>query len=98
MANRIVFKYDQMNTAATAITEKEAKFKSDGQKLITDLKETFSKWEGSSATAFDNLLDGRVNEFIVVQIPNLIDVLVEEIKVSSSSMKETDDTIAGQIK
>lgn len=100
MAEKIIFKYENIGTAVTSIKKIAEDYEEAGKTLITELNAATASWEGASKDKFDTLINTgakSVKEYVEITIPTVIKGLSEMLESNAAQMKGADDKIAGQL-
>ena len=97
MAQKIIFRYENMNQTANKISELSEDYQRAGTELINALNEAMNSWEGESKTKFSTFINGDVNTYITQTIPNVIKGLSEMLESNSKQMQDADSNIAQQL-
>ncbi len=93
----IVFKYDEMRTAATQIADISARYKAASDKFQADFADAVSAWEGASKDKMMMFINGPVNEYMGTTVPGIVNALAELLKANADQMEQSDQQIADNI-
>lgn len=93
----IVFKYNEMTTAAGQIREIATKYKTIADTLQNDFASAASAWEGDSKDAMTAFMTQGVNEYTAVTVPQLLNGLADLLDANNEQMKSADAGIAENI-
>ena len=84
----IVFKYDEMRTAATQIADISARYKAASDKFQADFADAVSAWEGASKDKMMMFINGPVNEYMGTTVPGIVNALAEPNPSSGAGIRE----------
>ncbi|MBQ1388933.1 MAG: WXG100 family type VII secretion target [Clostridia bacterium] len=93
----IVFRYEEMESAANALEGLAEQYKSAANKLNDDYMTSTSSWEGDSKTRMDNFMTGAVLDYTGTTVPGLIDALAQILRANAQQMQNADQQIADSI-
>lgn len=97
MADRIVFKYPEMESAANRIEGCAAEYEQAAATFLSAIQSATASWEGDSKNKFTTLVEGSVYNYIHDSIPEMVRGLAQLLKNNSSSMQNADSEIAKNI-
>lgn len=93
----IVFKYTEMESAATQISELAGKYTSAANTFETDFTGAISQWEGASQEKMKAFISGPVKEYMADTVPKLLNSLAELLRANATQMQNADQQIADNI-
>jgi WXG100 family type VII secretion target len=93
----IVYRFPEMETAASEIDGYADQYRSAAQTLVDSITSATASWEGDSKDKFRSFLEGAVYEHIHENIPQIVSVIAAEIRASSENMSRTDTNLAENI-
>ena len=93
----IVFKFDEMRTAVTQITDIAARYKAASDKFQADFADAIAGWEGASRDKMSAFITGPVNEYMGTTVPGIVTALAELLKANADQMEQADQQIADNI-
>ena len=96
MAEKIVFNYEEMNSAVATLKKCSEQFKTDGATLVKSIENATASWEGASKEKFNTLMQS-VNEYVTQSVPAMVQGLSDLLKNNADRMSETDTEIAKNI-
>lgn len=97
MAQKIIFRYGNMNQTVTKISELSDNYKTAGVELIDALNTAMGSWEGDSKDKFAAFINGDVNTYITQTIPDVVKGLSEMLASNAKQMQNADSNIAKQL-
>ena len=93
----IVFKYDEMNTAASQINDLASKYKSAADTFENDFLSAISGWEGDSKDKMSSFISTPVKEYMATTVPKLLTSLADLLQSNISQMQKADQQLADNI-
>ena len=93
----IVFKYNEMEQAASQIDDLATQYKTAADTFENDFLSAISGWEGMSQEKMQAFISGPVKEYMGVTIPKLLNSLAELLRANSTQMQSADQQIADNI-
>lgn len=93
----IVFKYAEMESAATQIDDLAAQYKAAADTFETDFLGAVSSWEGASKDKMNAFISGPVKEYMGVTVPKILNSLAELLRANATQMQSADQQIADNI-
>jgi len=97
MADKIVFRYEAMNSCVQTIRGILEQYKTAAGTFNSDFNAAISEWEGDSKEKMKAFIDGAVNEYLAETIPNIVDALATILEENAKQMKDADEQIAANI-
>lgn len=92
MANSWSVTTEKLTTAATYVEEKTGKFKTDYEKLYTELANLKSaQWQGVASDAFNSKLEGYRTNF--TNLENTLKAFAEALKSRAKNYETTENGI-----
>lgn len=95
-ANTIVYNYDEMQKAVTALIKAKQEYTNAANTLKTALGNATNSWTGLSKDKFTTLSES-VYEYLGVSVPGIIEGLISLLENSTNVMAETDSQISQYI-
>jgi WXG100 family type VII secretion target len=96
MAN-IVYRFEEMRSAAEEIDGYVEDYKSAAQTLQSALDTATANWEGDSKTKFKTYIDGPIYTHLHDKVPEILAIIAAEIRASADNMERTDSEVASGI-
>lgn len=93
----IVFKFDEMKTAANQIEDISARYKQAAATFQKDFLDATTGWEGASKEKLQSFITGAVNDYMATTVPGIVSALSELIKANADQMEKADQQIADSI-
>lgn len=93
----IVYKFDQMRSAAAKIEDIAQRYKTASDKFQSDFAEAVTGWEGASKDKLSNFISVAVNEYTGTTVPGVVNSLSELLKANAEQMEKADQQIADNI-
>ena len=93
----IVFRYQEMRSAANQVAEIAERYKNAAERFETDFLASISNWEGESKDKLEAFITGAVNEYIATTVPNIVTALSELLLANAEQMEKADQQIAENI-
>ena len=97
MAAKIVFNYDQMDSAVNTLNKCATDYEQAATTLKASIDPLLSIWTGASRDKFATLWEGSVYPHIHESIPASVRGLADVLKSNATTMQEADSEIAGNI-
>lgn len=97
MADRIVYRYPDMESVAGKIDGYSTRYAEAGSRLISSIDAATADWEGASKDKFMALVNGSVNNYVTKSVPEWVAALAKVLRQDITSMQEADDQIAASI-
>ena len=93
----IIFKYEEMQDAATKIEELAKSYKNAATTFETDFTAAIAGWEGESKDKMVKFIGGSVKEYTEATVPGVLTALAELLKANAKQMADADSQIAENI-
>ena len=93
----IVFRYEEMRSAAAAMEDIAGRYKNAASTLESDFIAAISGWEGESKEKMQKFVSGSVMEYTRDTVPQLITSLAELLRTNADQMEQADRQIAENI-
>lgn len=93
----IVFKYTEMEQAASQIDNLATQYKNAADKLEEDFLGAIGSWEGASKEKMQTFISGPVKEYTGVTVPKILNALAELLRANATQMQNADQQIADNI-
>ena len=93
----IVFKYAEMESAATKIEDLATRYKAAADTFETNFVSAVSGWEGASYEKMTAFISGPVKEYTGDTVPKILNSLAELLKANAKQMQSADEQIAANI-
>jgi WXG100 family type VII secretion target len=93
----IVFRYEQMTSAAGQIRDIATRYKAAADNLQSEFAGACGEWEGDSKDAMTRFMTMGVNEYTGTTIPQLLNGLADLLEGNAEQMKSADAGIAENI-
>ena len=93
----IVYRFEEMNSAASEIDGYVEQYKSAAQRLIDSLNAVTKDWEGETKEKYSAFINGPIFEHLYENIPQIVAALSSEIRMSSENMSQNDSSLADSI-
>ena len=93
----IIFRYDEMQAAATKIEELATSYKNAATKFETEFTAAIAGWEGDSKVKMEKFIAGTVKSYTEETVPGMLSALAELLKANAKQMAEADTQIADNI-
>ena len=93
----IIFRYEEMQAAATKIEELAESYKKAATKFETDFTAAIAGWEGDSKVKMEKFITGTVKEYTEKTVPGMLSALAELLKANAKQMADADNQIAENI-
>ncbi|MBR6102526.1 MAG: WXG100 family type VII secretion target [Ruminococcus sp.] len=93
----IVFKFDEMRTAAAQIEDIAARYKQAAATFQKDFADATTGWEGASKDKLTAFITGPVNDYMATTVTGMVTALSELIKANAEQMEKADQQIADSI-
>lgn len=97
MADHIVYRFTEMETAAQTVDDYASQYKNAATSLVESVGAAVADWEGEAQVKFLAFLNGTVHEYIHKTVPELVAAVSRQIRDSSKHMAETDAKLAESI-
>jgi len=93
----IIFRYPQMQTAASQISNIAERYRQAANTLIQQMDSAIMPWEGESKNRFYQYVMGPANEYISKSVPGAVEALAEMLNENARFMQETDRDVANSL-
>lgn len=93
----IVFRYQEMTEAASAIQNIATRYKTAADTFETEFTSAISGWEGESKDKMQKFISGTVKEYTYDTVPKLLEALSTLLTANADQMKTADQQIAENI-
>lgn len=93
----IVFKYEEMRSAAESIVNIAGRYKSAANTLESDFLGAIAPWEGASKDKMQQFISGPVMEYTRDTVPALLEALASLLNTNADQMEKADAQIAENI-
>ena len=97
MANKIVFKYDEMDSVVKKINQYAGDYEAAADKFKTDMESATTSWEGESKNKFTHLVEGSVYDYMKKSVPEMVRGLAKLLENNLNTMSDADAEIAKNI-
>lgn len=97
MADNIVYRFPEMETAAGDVDSYAEQYKSAADTLKDSVLAAVANWEGEAKESFLRFLEGAVYDHIHENVPQLVSVISAQIRASRENMEKTDKDLADNI-
>jgi WXG100 family type VII secretion target len=94
MASEIIYRFDKMTDAAGKIDELAESYRNLGQQFIDKVNTETGGWEGDSKTKFSALVNGEVNQYLVKEVPAMLNGLAKLLRADAQQMEKADAQVA----
>jgi Uncharacterized protein conserved in bacteria len=99
MAQKIVFKYADIESAAAAIDSIAGQYREKAAAFISATTNAAESWKGDTKDAFiEYISTGSVYKYISVQLPEMVEALATVLRGNATAMNEADNQIASSIR
>ena len=93
----IVFRYQEMRTAADNIRGIADRYKRAAAAFEADFLAAIAGWEGESKEKMQKFISGSVKEYTYDTVPQLVTALAELLDANATQMENADRQIAENI-
>lgn len=93
----IVFKYEEMRSAAEEINNIAARYKTAANTLESDFNGAITEWEGASKEKMQQFISGPVMQYTRDTVPKLLESLASLLNSNADQMEKADSQIAENI-
>ena len=93
----IVFKFDEMRTAASQVEDFAARYKQAAATFQKDFFDATAGWEGASKDKITGFINGPVNSYISETVPGILSALSTLLQANADQMENADQQIADNI-
>jgi len=97
MADRIVFKYSEMDTIAGKIDGYASQYEQAASAFLSSMDSAIESWEGDSKNKFSSLVHDSVYRYMHDSVPQMVRGLATLLRNNSTTMQNADSSIAGNI-
>lgn len=97
MADRIVFKYPEMDSVATKIDGYAGEYEQAAATFLAAIQNATADWEGESKNKFTALVEGSVYSYMHESVPQMVKGLAELLRSNAKTMENADAEIAKNI-
>ena len=97
MANRIVFKYPEMESSAGKIDCYAAEYEQAAVAFLSAVQSATASWEGESKNRFSALVEGSVYNYMHQSVPQMVKGLAQLLRNNATTMQNADSEIAKNI-
>lgn len=99
MAQKIVFKYADIESAAASIDSIAEQYREKATAFVAAATNAAEPWKGETKDAFiEYISTGSVYKFISIQLPEMVKALADVLRGNATAMNEADGQIAGSIR
>ena len=93
----IVFKFDEMRTAASQVVDIAARYKQAAATFQKDFLDATAGWEGSSKDKMIGFINGPVNSYMSETVPGILSALSTLLQANADQMENADQQITDNI-
>ncbi len=97
MADKIVFDYEKMNSAVTAIKNLANQYTTASNTLQSALNAATDGWEGSSKASFMQFVNGPVKNFMDTSVPEMVNGIATLLDNNATAMQNADAQVANNM-
>lgn len=97
MADRIVYKYPEMEAVAGKIDNYAAEYEQAAETFLTAILSATVSWEGESKDKFSALVEGSVYKYMHESVPQMVKGLAQLLRNNVTTMQNADSEIAKNI-
>lgn len=97
MADRIVFRYPEMEAAAKKIDGYAIEYEQAAKTFLSAIREATASWEGASKDKFTSLVEDSVFGYMHESVPQMVKGLAELLRNNATTMENADTEIAKNI-
>lgn len=97
MADRIVYKYIEMEAAAKKIDGYADEYEQEAVKFLNAVQAATASWEGESKDKFTGLIENSVYKYMHESVPQMVKGLAELLRHNVEVMQKADSEIANNI-
>lgn len=97
MAEKIVFKYNDMASTAVKIRDIKQQYIDAANTYVSSTITAVEGWEGASKEKFVMLINDSVKTYIGVTIPEIVETLAKMLEENARQMQDADEQIAAAI-
>lgn len=97
MADRIVFRYPEMDSIASKIDGYASEYEQAARTFLSAMQSATESWEGASKDKFTTLVEGSIYKHMHESVPQMVTGLASLLKNNAETMKNADDEIAKNI-
>ena len=97
MADKIIFKFPEMNNAATQIKGFSKEYETAATTFVQAITTATAEWEGASKDKFIDFITNAVKPYIGTTIPEVVDGLAQMLDANAEQMQNADAEIAKAI-
>lgn len=97
MADKIVFRYEDMQRTVDSIRDIADHYARHGETFIQDFTNATQEWEGESKDQMLKLIDGDVNKMITKDVPDFLRALATLLEENLKQIRSADEQIASSI-
>lgn len=99
MAQKIVFKYADIESAAMSIDSIAGQYREKAAAFISAATNAAEPWKGDTKDAFiEYISTGNVYKYISIQLPEMVEALATVLRGNATAMNEADGQIASSIR
>lgn len=97
MADRIVFRYPEMESAAGKIDTYAGEYEQAAATFLSAIQAATASWEGDSKNKFTALVEGSVYAYMHESVPQMVKGLAQLLRNNATTMQNADAEIAKNI-
>ena len=97
MADRIVFKYPEMESVAGKIDTYAGEYEQAAATFLSAIQVATALWEGDSKNKFTTLVEGSVYTYMHESVPQMVKGLAQLLRNNATTMQNADAEIAKNI-
>lgn len=97
MANRIVFRYPEMENSASKIEGFAGEYEQAAATFLNAMQAATASWEGASKDKFTVLVEGSIYKYMHESVPQMVRGLATLLKNNAETMANADSEIAKNI-
>ena len=93
----IIFNYPQMQKAVQDIRQYAGEYRTAAATLKDQIESSTAAWTGASKNKFMAFMNGDVNKYTGVSIPEMVEALATLLEENAKQMKTADDELANSL-
>lgn len=97
MANRIVFRYPEMESIASKIDGYASEYEQAAATFLSAMQSATASWEGASKDKFTALVEGSIYKYMHESVPQMVTGLATLLRNNAKTMGDADSEIAKNI-
>lgn len=97
MADRIVFRYSEMDAAATKLDGYAEQYEQAAAAFLSAMQSATETWEGESKDRFSRLVEDSVYRYMHESVPEMVRGLARLLRDNAAAMQNADSEIAANI-